>query len=260
MHEEAAVSWCDKLASTPSVGLKFDHHFAPSSEIMDALSPLLDQLVEGEKIKFTITKQDAFGFEFATEDGFHYGVDPTRVWMEFKHRLRVRATSAGPPVAELSSRPLPFSELLPTVATRLREATVMILPLNARKLMRAGVVATTTVAEDELPPGMMRFIKYINRPWPGMVKQFNFQIVAELGRSDDWFDQCAHTVVRSEDPEELLALQFDWSRTFHTGRSANEAVLRQILADVQDASMAYFEELAEGNRFDEELLRSATRA
>ncbi len=26
------MSWCDKLASTPSVGVKLDYHFAPSSE------------------------------------------------------------------------------------------------------------------------------------------------------------------------------------------------------------------------------------
>jgi len=40
------MSWCDKLASTPSVGLKFDYHFGPSSDILDVLTPILDPLVD----------------------------------------------------------------------------------------------------------------------------------------------------------------------------------------------------------------------
>src|SRR6267378_4324981 len=110
------MSWCDKLASTPSVGLKFDHHFAPSSQILEVLKPILDPLVDGEKVKFVINKQDPFTIELTTEDGFHYGIESSRVWIDFQHRMRVKPSSGGPPIAELLSRPAPFSELLPDVS------------------------------------------------------------------------------------------------------------------------------------------------
>jgi hypothetical protein len=252
------MSWCDKLASTPAVGFKLDYHFAPSTDILDVLTPILDRLVEGDKVKFTLNRQDPFAIELTTEDGFHYGVDPSRVWIDFQHRLKVKPTSGGPPVAELLSRPTPFSDLLPDVSQRLIDASELIVKVPPRKLMRVGVIASTLVAEDDLPPGMKRFIEYIGRPWHGLVEQYTFQITADLEKTADWFDRCTHIVTRTEDPEQLLTLRFDWHRTFVTGRVATRESMQEEISRAEEKSMAYFEDLAEGSRFDEELIRSAT--
>jgi hypothetical protein len=253
------MSWCDKLASTPAVGLKFDYHFSPSTDILDMLSPILDRLVEGDKVKFTINRQDPFAIELTTEDGFHYGVDPSRTWLEFQHRLRVKQTSAGPPVAELLSRPRPFSELLPDVSTRLIDASEPIVKSPARKLMRVGIIASTMVSDEDLPPGMKRFIEYIGRPWHGRVDQYSFQITSDLDKkADEWFDRCTHVVFKAEDPEQPLTLRFDWFRTFVKGRVATRGLMQEEVGRAEEKSKAYFEDLAEGSRFDEELIRSTT--
>lgn len=123
---------------------------------------------------------------------------------------------------------------------------------------RVGVIASTLVAEDDLPPGMKRFIEYIGRPWHGLVEQYTFQITADLEKTDDWFDRCTHIVTRTEDPEQLLTLRFDWHRTFVSGRVATRESMQQEIGRAEEKSMAYFEDLAEGSRFDEELIRSAT--
>ncbi len=169
------MTWCDKLAATPSVGFKFDYHYASSTAILDALAPVLDKLVDAEKVKFalterpkfTINRQDPFAIELTTDDGFHYGVDPSRVWVEFQHRMRIKPVSGGPPVAELISRPAPFSELLPQVSDQLMDAARLIPGIDKRTLTRVGVVASAFVDEQDLPPGMARFIQYLGRPWKG---------------------------------------------------------------------------------------------
>lgn len=252
------MTWCDKLASTPSVGVKFDHHFAPSTDLLDVLAPILDGLVEGEKIKFAINRQDPFAIEFTTDDGFHYGIDPSRIWIDYQHRLRVKAISGGPPVAELISRPAPYSELLYEVSKRLIQACELVLKVGTRKLMRVGVVASISVDDDDLPPGMKRFIEYIGRPWGGLVEQYTFQITADIGKTDHWVDRCNHVVVKAEDPEQLLTLRFDWHRTFLTGRTATRESMQDALDKAAAESLVYFEDLAEGSRFDEELIRGAT--
>jgi hypothetical protein len=48
------LSWCDKLASTPGAGLKLDYHFVSADALINALSPVLDRMVEGDKPKFTM--------------------------------------------------------------------------------------------------------------------------------------------------------------------------------------------------------------
>jgi len=257
-------TWCDKLAATPAIGFKFDYHYASSAALLDALAPVLDKLVDAEKAKFalaekakfTLNRQDSFAVEFTTEDGFHYGVDASRVWVEFQHRMKVKPTSGGPPVAELLSRPAPFTELLPQVSERLLNATEAILAVHKRMLVRVGVVASTFVTEKELPPGIARFIQYLGRPWRNPLAQYSVQLTADLDKNRDWLDRASHTLIKSGDEEDPLTLRFDWSRTFSTDRPADGSILKSVVSEVTQASMQYFEELAEGNRFDEEIIRS----
>jgi hypothetical protein len=249
------VSWCDRLASTPSVGFKFDSHFAPSAEILEVLKPVLDPLVERDRPKFTINRLDPFSLDLSTDDGFHYGIDHCRAWIDFQHRIRVKPVSGGPPVAELLSSAAPFSELLPQVSNRLLDAARLLLEIHPRKLIRVGIVTSTNVAEDDLPPGISRLLTYMGRPWKGLLEQYSFQITATLEKNENWVDQCSHVLVKPEDPEQLPTIRFDWGRTFLKERSATPESLKKELDQVVKDSMKYFEELGEGNRFDEELIR-----
>ncbi len=186
------MSWCDKLASTPAVGFTIDWHFATSSAILQAFSPILDKLVQDNKQMFTVERQEPFIVVFITNDGFQYSIEPSKIAVSFRHRLKVKHTSGGPPTMELLSRPLPFSKLLPNVSKRLIEATLLLPGTKTRTVTRIGIVSTTLVAEDEVPPGVARFIKYIGRPWKGSVDNFNVQIVADLDKTPKWSDRCVH--------------------------------------------------------------------
>ena len=42
------MTWCDKLASTPVVGLKLEWGYASGNKILDCLSPVLMKLNVGE--------------------------------------------------------------------------------------------------------------------------------------------------------------------------------------------------------------------
>jgi hypothetical protein len=249
------LSWCDKLASTPAVGFTIDWHFATSSAILQAFSPILDKLVQDNKQMFTVERQEPFIVVFITNDGFQYSIEPSKIAVSFRHRLKVKHTSGGPPTMELLSRPLPFSKLLPNVSKRLIEATLLLPGTKTRTVTRIGIVSTTLVAEDEVPPGVARFIKYIGRPWKGSVDNFNVQIVADLDKTPKWSDRCVHLLVKPEDWEQLPTLQFDWQRTFAPGRPLTDDSLRDIMARAETASLKYLEELAEGSLFDEDVIR-----
>lgn len=252
------MSWCDKLSSTPSVGFKLDHHFASSDAILHALTPILDNWVEGDKQKFSIVRQDSFSVTFSTNDGFQYGVEPSRVHISFTHKMKVKPISGGPPVMEMLSSPTPFTELLPKVSKHLLNATLLVPSTKNRTLKRVGIISTTEVNNEEVPPGIARFIKYIGRPWPGLLDQFDIRLTASIEENSNWSDRCIHTLLRPEDPEQLTRLQFDWQRTFTKGRAITADSLKEILARAEKDSISYFEELAEGNLFDEELISKAT--
>jgi hypothetical protein len=152
------VSWCDKLASTPSIGFKIDPYYTSGDSIIDAIRPILDRLVDGDRVLFTVNRHESFAFSFTTEDGFQHGIEPIKAFVDFHHRLKAKPVSGGPPIMEMLSKPLPYTDLLPEVAKRLAEMTLLIPGAKQRKINRVGIVSATRVVEDEVPPGIARFM------------------------------------------------------------------------------------------------------
>lgn len=247
LHPGGPVSWCDKLASRPTVGFTFEKHFRPSADLLSAMIPVLDKLAGAVTDKFTLSKQETFAIEFITESGFRYTADPARIAVEFQHRLKAKNISGAAPVAQLVSRQEPYTVLLSDVGERAIEAAeLMVAPQRALK--RVGVVSSTMVGEADLPPGIMRGIEYLNMPWGRGVPHYNFQIVASLQETDDWQDQCIHIISKPEADEGLVSLVFDYQRIFKTQKERHS--IRATLAGVQEAALDYFEELAQGDMFN----------
>lgn len=253
------MSWCDKLASTPTVGIRLTPHFASGDALLDAFSPILDRLTLPNRSLFSIESHTSHALSFNTEDGFKYAADQTKLSVGFNHRAKFKLVSGGPPVMEMLSRPMPYSSLLETVISKLIAAAQLLPHTRTRSVERLGIVAVTPIAEDELPPGIARFIQYVGRPWKKL-DHFNISITSELEETSNWTDRCIHTITKPDDPEQLMTLQFDWQRLFKTGRATAEKTLDELLKSAEDASSKYFEELAEGNMFDEDIIGKAGAA
>jgi hypothetical protein len=251
------LSWCDKLASTPAAGFKMDLHFASTSAITQALTPIIDELAEDNVPKFSLTSTDQFNALIAGEDGFTYGIDPSGVNVTFQHRMKPKQVSAGPPIMEMLSRPMPFTQLLPDVFERLTKATLLAPnPNGKRRVNRVGIVSLTMVAEDELPPGIALFIEYMSRPWGIKAKNFHFQITTEVGKDigGSWTDYCTHVVAKQDSADSLIGLNFDWHRSFETSKVVTEDSLKDMLRKAKNSALGYFESLGEGSQFDAEII------
>jgi hypothetical protein len=243
------VSWCDKLASRPTVGFSFNKHFRPSSELLSAIVPVLDQLAGPITDKFSISKQETFSVELATESGFKYNIDPSRVAVEFQHRMQVKNTSGGMPTVEMLSKQEPYTIMLAEVGKRALEAAELLMGAGSNRMLeRVGVVSTTIVDEADAPPGIKRGIEYLCKPWGKRVEHYAFQVVAFTDETDEWDDRCIHTISKPESDEGFLTLQFDYQRKLKNKKGISSA--RAALTAVQEAALSYFEALAQGDMFD----------
>jgi hypothetical protein len=102
-------------------------------------------------------------------------------------------------------------------------------------------------------------MKYFGRPWKGSVDSFAIQVAGKIRDASGWQDRCIHTIAkREEDSDQLLTLQFDWQRTFKSGRPITSDSLKETISKAQQSALEYFEALAEGGQFDEELIRATT--
>lgn len=251
------MTWCDKLASTPSVGFQLDSHFAPAEAIMHSVTTLTDgwhtESSDGnaERPEFQVTTLEPFKVELQHNDGFNYIADFNRASVAFQHKMKYRHVSAGLPVAELTSSSRSFSDLLEEASDRLIEFTTLLPKSRSRGVKRAGVVSVTVVSIDDVPPGIRKFIDYMGRPWKDAVQSFNFQIIAKTASTDAYWDRCIHTIARSEDEERLLTLSFDYQRYYHKKVQLEKNTLQRALGHCRISALDHFEELAVGNSFDE---------
>jgi hypothetical protein len=254
------LSWCDKLASTPTVGFRLTAHYAPFATVLSTLAPILDRSTEQEAKSTTVDNPTTlFTTGFTTSDGFKYSADEAKVAVSFNHRAKFKPTSGGLPRMEMLSKALPFTTLLPVVSSKLIEATLLLPESKSRKVRRVGIISTTPIAADDVPPGIKRLITYLGRPWKGLVDSFNVSITGTLADTDTTTDRCIHQITKPEleDVDQLMTLQFDWQRTFKDERATTEDSLKRILGDAKEQALKYFEELAEGSRFDEDLIRES---
>ncbi len=195
-------------------------------------------------------KQDSFGFELTTEDGFTYVVNQESISVSFVHRLKLKNRSGDYPVAEMISRPQPYTKLLPIVCERLLEVTALLINPKYRFLEEIGIVTSTIVDEDEAPPGIHRFNDYVGKPWSNELDAYGLQIVARLNDHSDKADRCIHNISRAENEDGLVNLRFDWQRKFKNQHPIPTTErLSELFKTARKDALAYFEELAEGDRF-----------
>ena len=248
------MTWCDKLDSTPTVGIKLDWYFTSGNKLLDCLSPIISDLHTDDAPAFSIEKQEAFGIVFTTNDGFQYSASSNALAISFVHRAKVRYGGGGTPIMELMSTAKPYSEVLQIACKKLAKAAALLPNSSGRHIERIGIVSNTLVEEDDFPPGIAKLVKYFGRPWAGPLESYTFQALAEIGTASDWVDKCIHSVTKSTNKESLPVLNFDWQRTFEKGRAFSEKSLNGELMTARDSALSYFETLAEGSMFDEDVI------
>ncbi|MBN9488679.1 MAG: hypothetical protein J0H44_15690 [Alphaproteobacteria bacterium] len=260
---EGHLSWCDKLASTSGLVLELNVHHASGNSILDAMSPIFDRHRSRDGTGFELQKLEDFNVQFVTNEGYQYTVTPRTISIEYVYRIQVQYQSAGPPKAWVLSEIIPYSAQLLEISKRLMEVGSLFPDPKTRSIERITVISQTNVDPDDLPPGIQRLLRYMGRPWSHELESYQTRVVASLGGDKVGNSiRCTHSIGKQQRPETkepqvsdgLVNVRFDWQRKFKTGRRIEPKSMREIVSEsIKDANQ-YFEELAEGNRFDENIL------
>ncbi|MER8783362.1 hypothetical protein NKH60_19305 [Mesorhizobium sp. M1006] len=245
------MSWCDKLASVPSVGFIYDPHFVSGDGIIDAIAPMLDKWKVGDKPDFTLSQPEPLKIEVQHNNGFTYSFEPTRTSIAYQHRVKFRNVSGSRPVAELISSPQPYSQLLDDAISDIVEIA-LILPMAKRRSVKTiGIVTSTHADEKDIPPGIRKMIRYLSRPWKSDLDAYLFTIVAEVESAKIHSDRCIHTLTRPDDKEQIPNFKFDWQRSYSNQVAVEKDTLLRELQRAKKAALDYFETLAVGDAFDD---------
>ena len=217
--------------------------------------PVTAKMVENETQAFNIDHIDPFSFAFTSFDGFHYAFNSSRIFVEYRHRLKYVPQSAGPPTAELVSKPLPYTKLLSQLTERLTAATQLVCGSGHRVLRRAGILSSTAVSQEDIPPGIRRYVDYMSKPWGKPSNGYNMSVLSEVSGNGKgtWHDRCEHSVAKSDSDDALINIKLDYIRSYDPEQNLNFPQLDGMLKNLRSSALAYFEDVAQGERFDDNI-------
>jgi hypothetical protein len=249
LERRLTPGWCDKLASTPTVGFRLSPRFRPASNLLEHIGRILDDQVKvaGATVKptFTIERLDQFDLSILLRNGFRLGLSPTNISVTFIHGIEMKPRSGELPTIDFLTEAQPYTTILPGVCEQLLDLTLLLPETGKRRIATFGVVSTTLVNESEMPPGLLRLIERVLEPW-GQSEAYSLQITSKVGEAEEYYDRCIHTLTRAEDKETVPTINLDWQRIFRNPRPVTKNIMRDIVAIGTADALTYFERLGEG--------------
>jgi hypothetical protein len=252
------VIWCDKVGSTPLIGLALNWRYASGSELLEHFSPVVKDLVTDEDTAaFGVDSQDAFNLVFTTNDGFQYSINSNNITIGFAHRIKFKTVAGGRATIETITKSAPFSELLDEAIDRLIDAVRLLPDAAHRTFKRIGIVTNSIVEEEEeFPPGILKLISYYSDAWQTPVDYYLYSTTLNLGAAGKYSERCIHKISKIEGKDSLPNLNFDWQRTLSPPKALHQDTVRNEVRAAKVAALKYFESLAEGNEFNERVVFS----
>jgi hypothetical protein len=242
-------SWCDKLASLPSVGLKFSNSFTSSAILLDKITPFLDSMATGDTNNFTLLRNEPFSIAIDTEQGFQYTIEPGRVFITKVRKIKIKNMGTShSPIFELPYDEQSYTQALQELVNRIVDFSQLLIDFGTRRLIRVGIVTTTSAKEDEFPPGIIGIINELKTTWNNTIISIDNNIKTVISRSDDEEIYCAHRiVVPEESPDSLVTIIMDWQKQFIVPKICSISSTRKIIDGCVISAINYFELFASGD-------------
>lgn len=194
-----------------------------------------------------IKRKGALGLRVEGPLGFAYSIAPDNVVVEFAYPVaisqpgnKIAALDFGVPVQ-------PFSSLLGKLVDEASWLLGTVCKLDERAANRIGVIANARMTREEQPPGMTDLLDHVGKPWPAGLRVFTGTILAELGSSEQWVDQCHHSVsadLTSDTGE--VEVKLDWQRLSTNSAKVTARHSEVRLAEAVRAALKYFDLFGEG--------------
>jgi hypothetical protein len=122
--------------------------------------------------------------------------------------------------------------------------------LKGFKYDRIGIVASIGSDKESLPPGVLKWIEHLSKPWRELIKSES-SLLAKLqeNKENGYRDQCHH-ILKFDDTTPEIGIRFtlDWQRFFKKPILISEAKgLPANLISCKHEALTYFQQFGEGD-------------
>ena len=244
--------WLDTLLAVPVVGIRMIPDFKELFEFQKRIGNFLDYLKkdkELEKGNIDIRPKEIWGYSISVlKTGFSFTLTPKDIIGQYSYEIKEVTRPGSLPTFE-PPETIAYSQLLEKTLTYVQVFLALIKDLKGFQFDRIGIVANVGSDKESFPPGVLRWLEHLSKPWGTLTKSESL-LLANLQENNEaqYRDQCHH-VVKFDDttPEVGVRITLDWQRVFEIPISMSDIeVLPRTLLSCKDEARKYFQNFGEG--------------
>lgn len=244
--------WLDTLLAVPVVGIHINPEFKEVFEFQKRIGNFLDYLRKDkalEKGNIEIKAEEIWGYSISVrKTGFSFTLTPNDIIGQYSYEIKQITQPGSLPTFE-PPETIAYSQLLEKTLSYIQEFITLIKDLKGFQFERIGIVANVGGDKESLPPGVLRWLKHLSKPWGTLIKSQSI-LLAKLQENKEaqYRDQCHH-IVNFDDtiPEAGVRFTLDWQRFFEKPVSMSDMnVLPANLLSCKNEALNYFQNFGEG--------------
>lgn len=245
--------WLDSLLAVPAIGIRISPDFKDIFGFQKRLGDFIDFLTREEKFdieKLEINTQEIFGYTISfRKTGFSFVMTPKNIIGQYLYEIDQSPQPGGLPKFRLPEV-MPYSQLLEKTFKCVQKLIALMKDLKGFQFDRIGIVANVGSDKDSLPPGVLKWVEHLNKPWGKLVKS-DASLVAQLDKNETegYNDRCHHNIKFDDaTPETGIHFTLDWQRTFNKSILISEGKgLSVLLTSCKAKALDYFQTFGEGD-------------
>lgn len=245
--------WLDSLLAVPVVGIHMNPDFKEVFEFQKHGGNFLDFLKKDKALEMgniEITPMEIWGYSVSVrKTGFSFVLTPQNVTAQYIYEIKPVTHPGSLPAFE-PSETMAYTQLLEKSFNYVQHFFSPIKDLTGFQFDRIGIVANIGSDKESLPPGVVRWIEHLSKPWGALVKSESL-LLAKIKENKEakYRDQCHHIMKFDETiPETGIQFTLDWQRVFEKPISISETKeLTVNLTSCKDEALKYFQKFGEGD-------------
>ena len=239
------MTWLDRVLAVPTIGFSLTPELLSDHEVVTSIRPLFDAWAKEGEVSI---QQKDMSLAFQTASGYKFSIDHNVATVEFAYRFELKDRPGTFPVfPQLETEK--YSVLLERIIGKTNEFIEHVFANRRRNLVRLGIVATSRIDGENLPPGVALYIEHLQRPWGKPLIRCDSNLVSVLREDEKTRDQCHHRL-SFDQGDKLKKNDFrfvlDWQRVMLTPTELRSGSSRGQLQSASSSALDYFEKFGRG--------------
>ncbi|MGM0601270.1 MAG: hypothetical protein ACQETH_15780 [Candidatus Rifleibacteriota bacterium] len=228
------MKWFDNFLALPTIGLKYNHSPILSLKIPEILARAMPKEESWQlRIENPVKASISNGETLARLQNKHLAVE---------HRQSLVETRKPGLFPEVKiPEKLFYEHKLGIIKETISKVWSEFPAENDVSVRLIGIMMVCDLPYEQLPPGIAGYLDSFKGFWQKDVLEMDNNTTVKVDEHEKGFDRCHHSIEIFGNEEKVVNVSLDYQRIFEPGLNPGKENLLEIIEEVADIALDYFE-------------------